>query len=114
MKVFTEELINLIDKHFIGEENVLLEAYIKACLDIYNTESQPKTFEQELENLINRYSLENDSNTPDFILAKHLKGCLEIFNVTMTNRDKWYDINQKSYNLEELNNEPEPVQETPS
>lgn len=37
-------------------------------------------FEKELTNLINCYSLENGSDTPDFILAKYLVGCLQAFN----------------------------------
>ena len=37
-------------------------------------------FENELRSLINKYSLENDLNTPDFILAAFMKNCLdEIF-----------------------------------
>lgn len=47
-------------------------------------------FEKELQHLINRYSLENGSNTPDFILAKYLVSCLESFNNTVKSRQKWY------------------------
>jgi len=39
-----------------------------------------KTFEQELRNLINKYSKENDSGTPDYILAEYLCMCLAAFN----------------------------------
>lgn len=52
------------------------------------------TFKEELESLINRHSLENDSNTPDFILAQYIQGCLDNFNTTITARDKWYGLNQ--------------------
>lgn len=48
------------------------------------------TFEKELRNLINRYSQENGSDTPDFILAEYLNNCLKIFNDTLTKREKWY------------------------
>ena len=34
-------------------------------------------FEKELTDLLNRYSKENGSNTPDFILARYLIGCLK-------------------------------------
>ena len=37
------------------------------------------TFETELESLLNRYSKENPSHTPDRILAQYLMGCLDIF-----------------------------------
>ena len=50
----------------------------------------PQTFEQELSDLINRHSKENGSDTPDFILASYLTGCLEIFNRTAQSRTKWY------------------------
>lgn len=47
-------------------------------------------FQDELQNLINRHSLENESNTPDYILAEYLKGCLELFNKTSRAREQWY------------------------
>jgi len=37
-----------------------------------------ENFKQELEHLINKHSMENRSNTPDFILADYLVRCLEI------------------------------------
>jgi hypothetical protein len=48
------------------------------------------SFVKELELLINKYSMENGSNTPDFILANYLKSCLEVFNKTIEERTKWY------------------------
>ena len=47
-------------------------------------------FEKEIENLINKYSQENGSNTPDFLLAKYLTGCLTVFNSVITAREVWY------------------------
>jgi hypothetical protein len=49
-----------------------------------------QTFEKELEKLINRHSQENLSNTPDFILARYIAGCLEAFNTAVTRRESWY------------------------
>lgn len=40
-------------------------------------------FEEELEELLNKYSKDNDCNTPDFILVKYLIGCLDIYEATM-------------------------------
>jgi hypothetical protein len=40
-------------------------------------------FEKELCELINKYSKENLSNTPDYILASYLIRCLDAFNYTM-------------------------------
>jgi hypothetical protein len=47
-------------------------------------------FKTELENLINRHSKENESDTPDFILAEYLNRCLEAFNVTIKSRELFY------------------------
>lgn len=47
-------------------------------------------FERELSALINRYSLENAGNTPDFILARYLRLQLDIFDRTVRRREHWY------------------------
>ena len=49
-------------------------------------------FEKELEILINRYSQENGSNTPDWILAEYMKRSLATFNTIVNKRDKWYNV----------------------
>lgn len=43
-------------------------------------------FEAELTQLLNRWSKENESNTPDYILAHYLIGCLRAFNVATNTR----------------------------
>src|SRR5437667_8941183 len=48
-------------------------------------------FRTELESLINRHSKENGSNTPDFMLADYLVGCLENFDKITRLRDRWYN-----------------------
>ena len=47
-------------------------------------------FEKELETLINRHCKENESNTPDFILAQYVAGCLAAFNTAVQQRETWY------------------------
>ena len=47
-------------------------------------------FRRELESLINKYSLENESDTPDFILADFLSGCLTLFDDVVVERDRWH------------------------
>lgn len=47
-------------------------------------------FYEELTSLINKHSLENASDTPDYILAKYLVNCLETFNLAVIRRDVWY------------------------
>lgn len=47
-------------------------------------------FRKELTKLINKYSLENTSDSPDFILAEFLEGCLKTFDIATIAREKWY------------------------
>ena len=47
-------------------------------------------FRKELRDLINKHSLENASDTPDFILAKYLSACLRSFDLAVKERDNWY------------------------
>lgn len=50
------------------------------------------TFKQELTSLINKYNLENTSNTPDFILADYLINCLDSYNKIKVWNDKLHSI----------------------
>ena len=50
----------------------------------------PTTFERDLGHLINRYSRENVSNTPVFILAQYIAGCLLAFETAVQQRENWY------------------------
>lgn len=47
-------------------------------------------FQKELARLINEYSKENDSDTPDFILARYLNAVLDNFNAAVMDREQWY------------------------
>jgi len=49
-------------------------------------------FRKELEELINKHSMENESNTPDFILADYLLACLTTWENYTKEREKWYGI----------------------
>lgn len=53
-------------------------------------------FQEELRELINRNSMENGSNTPDFILSEFLNGCLKCFDDSTTKRSKWYGNDGKT------------------
>lgn len=53
-------------------------------------EESIRGFEKDLEHLINKHSMENGSNTPDFILATYLRDCLLTFNKAVRWREKWY------------------------
>lgn len=52
-------------------------------------------FTQELAALLNRYSVENDSNTPDFILAEYLFDCLSVWQKICYDRECWYGKHMK-------------------
>lgn len=55
-----------------------------------NTEKppQPTSFQEDLRSLINRHSVECQSDTPDYILAQFLLGALNSFNDATIARDK--------------------------
>jgi hypothetical protein len=48
------------------------------------------SFSEALAGILNRYSKENGSNTPDFILAKFLECCLAAFDGVTLDRERWY------------------------
>jgi hypothetical protein len=57
---------------------------------VQRADSIMSTFRDELQALINRYSKENGSDTPDFILASYLEQCLKAFDQATKDRDAWY------------------------
>lgn len=49
-------------------------------------------FERELTALLNRFSQENDSNTPDFILAAFIADSLLAWTTACRAREDWYGV----------------------
>lgn len=49
-----------------------------------------RTFSEELEKLLNMKSMEQGSDTPDFILAEYMLACLNAFNSATNCREAWY------------------------
>ena len=47
-------------------------------------------FSKDLKVLLNKCSVENESNTPDFILAEYLLACLNAWNNATLQREHWY------------------------
>jgi len=93
IKIYSEGIIPKTERHTEMIVNELTE--IKEVLEQLEFErlAKPKyndTFRAQLEYLINRYSMENGSNTPDYILARYLIGCLNAFNQATKDRDSWY------------------------
>ena len=101
-KPYGDPGFNLAMVHAQHFENVLLEEYANGTATIdelnYLTELQTVlhhhrkeiTFQQELEKLINKHSLENGSNTPDFLLAGYLIKCLQTWNEACQAREEYY------------------------
>lgn len=48
------------------------------------------SLESDLAELLNRYSAENGSDTPDFILANYLRQCLAAFDWAVRRREEWF------------------------
>ena len=59
--------------------------------ELKNSESNVSKFEKELTELLNGCSMENGSDTPDFILASFLKRSLANFNECVNEREVWYN-----------------------
>lgn len=56
------------------------------------SERKETTLEQEIAELLNRHSVENDSNTPDFILAAYVVECLDAYARAIKARTKWGSV----------------------
>ncbi len=50
---------------------------------------------EEIGIVLNKHSREEDSNTPDFILAEYLVKCLEAFELASNRREVWYGVEHK-------------------
>ena len=62
------------------------------------TDSNRTDFRAELSSLLNRHSMENGSDTPDFLLAEYMADCLDAFDRMMTKRASWYAPEPKAAN----------------
>jgi hypothetical protein len=60
----------------------------------WTPEPNEETFRSQLEHLINRFSMENGCNTPDFILADYLADCLQAFDKAVNRRDTWHGVEE--------------------
>lgn len=59
-------------------------------LSPYKDSTVTASLEQRIAELINEFSNENNSNTPDFVLARYLSGCLENFHTCVNMREQWH------------------------
>ena len=72
------------------------------------------TLTNDLMVLLNSYSAENRSNTPDFILAQYLERCLWAFDAAVQKREAWYGRGQEVGAILEKSVDIEPLTPLPS
>ena len=53
-------------------------------------------FKKDLQELINKHSVENSVDMPDYILVNHLCGYIELMSHTLAQRDKWFSVDMWS------------------
>ena len=70
----------------VGGEEILFPVSVERQTD----KTTYPSLEKEISAVLNKYSLENPSNTPDFILAAFLIRCLDAFNYATVRRAAWY------------------------
>ena len=73
-----------VEKFYKSKDEINMD-----ILEKFNPNEQPESFEKKLSNLINCYSLERGSDTPDFILAQYLNDCLQAYNKAVSQRGGW-------------------------
>lgn len=78
------------------EETEYQRGFEDAC-KLYGTvefqvDTKDTDFRRELSSLVNRFSKENGSNTPDFILADYIADALTTFDRATRARDDWAGI----------------------
>ena len=90
-KITTESQTNKTPDEVLEQCYILQEDMYKEATDISEDKVKERpTFFEELQGLINRYSIENGSNTPDFILAKYMFTSLINWQDACKAREEWY------------------------
>jgi len=56
----------------------------------FNKMTKQSRLRKDIEQAINKHSIENGSDTPDFILAEYLTDCLRAFDKATVRREEWY------------------------
>jgi hypothetical protein len=93
---FRKDITKVINKHFTDEErdiDQVLELFKlgqQVKLNIKEEAEDRISFDQALQNLISKYSIENGSDTPDFLLRDYLISCLDNFDNITIRRNKHY------------------------
>ncbi|GAA2554607.1 hypothetical protein GCM10010423_64730 [Streptomyces levis] len=80
----------IVDKAEPPKKDPMEESRERAQAALIEHMNVANAFNKELAALLNKYSAEEHSNTPDFILAQYLVTCLDAFTVASRNREEWY------------------------
>jgi hypothetical protein len=60
------------------------------AVEVAELSTSGESLERDLERLLNQHSVENGSNTPDYVLASLLKATLDTWELHMKERDRWW------------------------
>jgi hypothetical protein len=95
-KITTESQTDKTPYEVLEQCYLLQEEMYKDAFDIPDPNDKRPTFFDALQTLINQYSVENGSNTPDFILANFMFKALINFDDAVKHREKWYGRDVKT------------------
>ncbi len=89
------ELMNatefLISKGFKWlESNSNFPELMEEYANLHIADDSKIGLDREMASVLNKYSQENASDTPDFILADYLLQCLAAYNKATQQRTQWY------------------------
>lgn len=84
---FEENNMHPTKKRMFCNNKIIDICYLEKVESKTDRCESPIAFERELQILINKHSEENDSNTPDYILANFLSNCLKAFNGAVILKD---------------------------
>lgn len=90
MEQFLEDVRKLLPYTLTRETRSLYQIFLGG--DLVKSIERP-TFTKELQTLLNCRSMENGSDTPDFLLADYLDGCLQNWNTATRAREAYYGRN---------------------
>ena len=72
-----------------GKKSLAFDVEDAGCQAQEDKDTVP-SFQHELRALINKHCKENDSNTPDFLLAEYLINVLDAYSTLNNKRELWY------------------------
>lgn len=85
-----ETIGNSVDEFTVGEKLLMQTAFIAGSKMTKKDAEMKSEFQKDLELLLNRHSMENGSNTPDWLLAIYLCNCLKNYQDTVYSRQTWF------------------------